>query len=95
MIPPILYYLVPTVVILISIRKYRESKWGKCKNNIKLTNKIAIVTGANSGIGYEISKELCKRGAVVIMACRNKESALESIAKIKRELGSTSNLVIT
>lgn len=92
MIPTIVYYLVPTIVILISVRKYRESKWGKCKNNVKLTGKTVIVTGANSGIGYEISKELCKRGALVVMACRDKQKALRAINKIQREL-STKNLV--
>ncbi|KRT81676.1 dehydrogenase, partial [Oryctes borbonicus] len=86
MFPTIIYYLVPTLVILISVRKYRESKWGKCKNKVKLTDKIAIVTGANSGIGYEISKELCRRGALVIMACRNKQSALIAIHEIEKEL---------
>ncbi|KAI4471453.1 phosphatidylinositol-glycan biosynthesis class f protein-related [Holotrichia oblita] len=92
MIPTIVYYLVPTIVILITVRKYRESKWGKCKNNVKLTGKIVIVTGANSGIGYEISKELCKRGALVVMACRDKQKALTAIHKIQQEL-STKNLV--
>ena len=34
-------------------------------------NKVCIVTGANSGIGYAISAELLKRGATVYMAGRN------------------------
>ena len=33
-------------------------------------DKICIVTGANSGIGYAVSEELLKRGAVVYMICR-------------------------
>ncbi|QYZ78086.1 SDR family oxidoreductase [Methanofollis formosanus] len=37
------------------------------------TGKIAIVTGANSGIGYAVSEELLKRGATVYMAGRNPE----------------------
>jgi len=36
-------------------------------------DKICIVTGANSGIGYAISEELLKRGAVVYLAGRNPE----------------------
>lgn len=35
--------------------------------------KICIVTGANSGIGYALSEELLKRGAVVYMAGRSRE----------------------
>ena len=36
-------------------------------------DKICIVTGANSGIGYAVSSELLKRGGVVYMAGRNPE----------------------
>ncbi len=35
-----------------------------------LTNKVAIVTGANSGLGKETSRVLLKFGATVIMGCR-------------------------
>jgi len=38
-----------------------------------LVDKIAIVTGANSGIGKEVTLELAKRNAKVIMACRDME----------------------
>jgi len=41
--------------------------------------KIAIVTGANVGLGYETTLELAKKHAHVIMACRNPKKA--SIAK--------------
>lgn len=43
------------------------------------TGKIAIVTGANSGIGYETALALAEKGATVIMACRNLHKA--NIAK--------------
>lgn len=37
--------------------------------------KIAIVTGANDGIGYETTLGLVSKGAKVIMACRNSKKA--------------------
>jgi NAD(P)-dependent dehydrogenase (short-subunit alcohol dehydrogenase family) len=36
------------------------------------TGRVALVTGANSGLGYETSLGLARRGAEVIMAVRNK-----------------------
>ena len=46
-------------------------------------NRVALVTGANSGIGYEIALALARKGARVILACRNMDkgqAALERIA---------------
>lgn len=40
-----------------------------------MEGKIVIITGANSGIGKETAKDLAGRGARIIMACRNLETA--------------------
>lgn len=44
--------------------------------------KVAIVTGANSGIGYQTTLGLVKKNVEVVMACRNMQKAEEAKAKI-------------
>lgn len=49
-----------------------------------LTGKIALVTGANSGIGFATAQGLAQRGATVVMLCRNRdkgEAARQAIAQ--------------
>lgn len=59
------------------------------KNNIpNLNEKVFIVTGANSGVGYESSLALAEKGATVIMACRNLERAQLSLDAIKQSVPS-------
>ena len=55
--------------------------------DVSLTGQVAVVTGANSGIGYEIAKELWKRGAIVYMVCRNEERGTSARETIIAESG--------
>jgi NAD(P)-dependent dehydrogenase (short-subunit alcohol dehydrogenase family) len=48
-----------------------------------MTGKVAIVTGANSGIGYETARVLAQRGATAIMACRSLSKANEAAAALR------------
>lgn len=50
-----------------------------------LTGKTVIVTGANSGIGYEAARALAGKAATVILACRNKEKGEAAAARIVQE----------
>lgn len=44
---------------------------------------VAIVTGANSGIGLEVAKSLASKRCCVILACRNKEKGEVAESKIR------------
>lgn len=77
---------VSTLVGLVVIRKFLESRWGKCNNNVMLDGKVAIITGANSGIGLEVAKQLALRNAEVVIACRTLEKAKQTCEFIKSVL---------
>lgn len=47
--------------------------------------RIVIVTGANSGLGFEIAKWTAMMGATVIMACRSEERTKEAMHKMNAE----------
>jgi NAD(P)-dependent dehydrogenase (short-subunit alcohol dehydrogenase family) len=48
-----------------------------------LSGKTAIVTGANSGLGYETALELAHHGADVVLACRSLEKAAATSESIR------------
>ena len=49
------------------------------------SGRVAIVTGANSGIGYETALSLAQKDIQVILACRNMEKAGEAKYKISKK----------
>ncbi len=58
--------------------------WGWSERDIPdLSGRVAVVTGANRGLGREVTRCLAGRGARVIMACRD-EAAGEAAAAALR-----------
>lgn len=56
--------------------------------------KLALVTGANSGIGYHTALELARKGATVILACRNPKKGEDALKRLKTALpGAKAELV--
>ena len=49
-------------------------------------DKIAVVTGANSGFGFFIAKKLAEKGIMVVFACRNEQKATVAMQKIMSEM---------
>ncbi|XP_025263373.1 retinol dehydrogenase 11 [Camponotus floridanus] len=56
-----------------------------CASKVRLDNKIAVITGANTGIGKETAIDFYRRGARVILACRNVEKAKQAVEYIKNQ----------
>jgi len=54
-----------------------------------MKNKLCIVTGANSGIGKQVTLKLVEMGAYVVMLCRNEEKALKAKEEIVSRTGHT------
>jgi len=52
-----------------------------------LEGKCCVVTGANSGIGRVTARELARRGARVVVACRSRERNDSALDEIRREAG--------
>ena len=55
-------------------------------NMFQMTGRVMIVTGANSGIGFEVSKYLAEGGNDVVMACRDLDNGNAAVEKIKQDL---------
>jgi len=46
------------------------------------SGRLAVVTGANAGLGYEVARGLATRGASVVLACRNLDKGHAAAARI-------------
>jgi len=61
----------------------------KCKSKATLIGKVCVITGANTGIGKETARDLARRGARIIMLCRDLDKARLAAEEINKETGST------
>ena len=58
------------------------------------TDKICIVTGANSGIGYALSEELLNRGATVYMAGRDQAKVATAASQLSKHGDRVRTLIV-
>ncbi|XP_017536497.2 retinol dehydrogenase 11 isoform X2 [Manis javanica] len=83
--PLLLYIAAP------QIRKMLTS--GMCTSTVQLPGKVAVVTGANTGIGKETAKDLAQRGARVYIACRDVQKGELVAREIQNMTGNEQVLV--
>jgi NAD(P)-dependent dehydrogenase (short-subunit alcohol dehydrogenase family) len=58
-----------------------------------LTGKTYVITGANTGAGFEATRVFLSKGARVVMMNRNADKSAAAIATLKQEFGSVADVV--
>jgi NAD(P)-dependent dehydrogenase (short-subunit alcohol dehydrogenase family) len=62
---------------------------------VDLSGRVAVVTGANSGIGKATSRALAERGAEVFLLCRNEERGRAALRELREVTGNRRLRLVT
>lgn len=60
---------------------HKRGRW-TAEDMPDMSGKVAVITGANSGLGFETAKALAQRGASVVLACRSRAKAEQAAGKL-------------
>jgi 2-deoxy-D-gluconate 3-dehydrogenase len=71
------------VVIILGLFRGKNKKGGRVMKLFDLSEKVAIVTGGNRGIGFAIARGLAQAGAAVVIANRNAEAGRQAAAALR------------
>ncbi|KAK8396420.1 hypothetical protein O3P69_005461 [Scylla paramamosain] len=81
--------LIGVAVTVVGVRLIYRIRSGRCDSETKLDGKTVIVTGSSAGIGKAAALDFAKRGARVILACRNLDKAGKVADEIIKSSGNT------
>ncbi|CAG9795086.1 unnamed protein product [Diatraea saccharalis] len=77
------------IAVYASVVIYCKLTCGINKCSKHLVGKVVLVTGGNTGIGFETAKDLADRGAKVILGCRSVQRGTSARDKIIAETGNS------
>ncbi|KAK7866947.1 hypothetical protein R5R35_014721 [Gryllus longicercus] len=79
--------LLELLAVVVAFKIWYKWSMGRCTSKRRLNGLTAIVTGANTGIGLETAKDLARRGARVLLACRDPQRGQKALEEVLSEAG--------
>lgn len=65
------------------------------KNYFDIKDKIAVITGGSSGLGFQIAKAYADQGAKVVLLARREDRLKENVEEIKETYGVDASYQVT